>query len=382
MALLAFVGLAVSAELTHIHYRTHTDPTFRSVCAVSAKVNCETVAQSPYSVFLGVPVSVWGLLGYSVLALLSLWGLSAKRLHRGWPRGALLALTAVFCLVSAILGTISVTKIDSICLFCFSTYGINAALLVLAFLAAARTESGPLMAVMGDLRAAAQRPVGPALLCLAGLCSVAALLIAYPQYFHNVGWNDLPRLVSGSTEEGHHWIGATKPKLIIEEFSDYECPHCRKAHKQVRDLSARYRDQVRLMHRHFPLDNACNPIIPTPFHERACEFALAAECAAEQGKFWEMNDALFSVQEAIKAKDVDIRRLCVQIGLDSPRFNTCLESGAMKGKVASDIADGSAHGLSGTPTFYINDEPFVGFVPQEILEARLGKPPGASVSRP
>lgn len=372
IALLSIVGLGVSTELTLIHYRTHTDPTFRSVCAVSESINCETVAQSPYSVFLGVPVSVWGLLGYGLMATLALWGASRRRLHPGWPRGGLLTMAAVFLGVSAALGTISVTKIDAICLFCFSSYGINAAVLVLAWLAAARTETGSLGAVWQDLRTAASKPLWPILLGLATVGVAAAMIAFYPTYWHHVGWSDLPALPKGATADGLHWIGARKPTLVIEEFSDYECPHCRRAHKHIRAMAARYPNKARLIHRHFPLDNACNPIIPTAFHERACEFAIAAECAGEQGRFWEMNDALFSVQDTVKAKDVDVYRLCVQLGLDASQFKRCLSGEQAKAKLATDITEGTKREIQGTPTFFIDDHPFAGAVPDELFETRLG----------
>ena len=75
-----------------------------------------------------------------------------------------------------------------------------------------------------------------------------------PSYWKTPGWSDLPTLASGNDERGHHWIGAADPRLTIVEFSDYECPHCRAAHKAIRVLAARHPEQIRLVHRHLPLD--------------------------------------------------------------------------------------------------------------------------------
>jgi protein-disulfide isomerase/uncharacterized membrane protein len=372
MALLSLAGLAVSVELTRIHYLTHTDPSFHSVCAMSEKVNCETVAQSPYSVFMDVPVSVWGMLGYAVFVALCLWGLSRKKPHPGFPRGGLLIISAVFCVVSIILAIISFTKIDSICLFCFTTYGINAVLLVLCLLAAAGVEGGLFKAIWMDLSAAVARPYLLAFSLIGGLSIAAALNLFFPRYYHHLGWTDLPKLASGTTEQGHHWIGAEQPELIIEEFSDYECPHCRRAHKHVRSLAAAYPDKVRMVHRHYPLDNACNPAISSPFHQRACELAIATECAADQGKFWEMSDAIFSIQDTMRVQNINLGKLAVQLGLDAGEFKKCLESDSAKHKVSRDIADGTRKGIQGTPTFYIDDQPFVGIVPELVLEQRVG----------
>lgn len=372
MALLSLVGLAVSVELTRIHYLTHTDPSFHSVCAMSERVNCETVAQSPYSVFMDVPLSVWGMLGYTVFLALSLWGLARKKPHPGFPRGGLLLTSGGFCVISVMLAIISFTKIDSICLFCFTTYGINALLLVLCVISATGAPGGLSKALSMDLRAAVARPLWLALFLLGGLSIAAALNLFFPRYYHHVGWTDLPQLASGTTEQGHHWMGAKQPELTIEEFSDYECPHCRRAHKHARSLAADYPDKVRMVHRHYPLDNACNPAISSPFHQRACELAMATECAAEQGKFWEMNDAIFSVQDTIRVDDINLGKLAVQLGLDASEFKKCLETGATKHKVSRDIADGTRKGIQGTPTFYIDDQPFVGIVPEVVLEQRVG----------
>ena len=96
-ALLSLWGLWIAVELTQIHYMTHTDPNFHAVCALSEGVNCETVALSPYSVFMGLPVSVWGIYGYLFMAALSLWGMSKWRLHSAWPLGGMTLLSTFCC---------------------------------------------------------------------------------------------------------------------------------------------------------------------------------------------------------------------------------------------------------------------------------------------
>lgn len=373
--LLCLLGLGASVELTRIHVFVHTDPSYHSVCAVSEGLNCETVAISPYSVFAGLPVSVWGILGYLAMGGLAVSSLS-KRLHRAWPWGILLLLTVFSAGTSAVLAFISATRIDSVCLFCTATYVINAALLVLAALVGKRLGLGPLVRLARDLQALFTRPLATRAMGLAGVTTLGLLWGFTPCYWSTPGFSDLAGLCSGEDANGHHWLGAKTPKLTIVEFSDYECPHCRGAHKAMRALAAKYADRVRLVHRHLPLDNACHPGLRRPFHPRACAFSEAAECAALQGRFWDMNDALFSIQDTVKSAEVDPVELAVRLGLNRAEFQKCLESHATAERVAVDVKESMALGLNGTPSFIVGRRLFLGGIPEADFEKLLSEHAG------
>jgi protein-disulfide isomerase/uncharacterized membrane protein len=359
-ALLCLLGVGVSVELSRIHIFVHTDPSYHSVCAMSEGVNCETVAASPWAVFAGLPVSLWGVLGYLTMGSLALWGASKRRLHTAWPWGSLLLLSGFATAVSAILATISFSRIDSLCLFCMTSYAINGVLLIVAILATRPSRGWPINLLGLDVRAALARPRLIVPLALVGLTAVVLLEVFVPPYWRTTGWSDLPRLASGIDEQGHHWIGAEKPALTIVEFSDYECPHCRAAHKSIRLAAAKFTDKVRLAHRHLPLDMACHPGIQRPFHARACLFAEAAECAGLQGRFWDMNDALFAIQERVKAQDVDPVDLAVRLGIDRGQFKRCLEKRETAQRVQEDLREAMQRRLDGTPTFIVGEKVFLG----------------------
>ncbi len=369
--LLCLAGLGISIELTRIHYYTHTDPSYKSVCAVNDLVNCETVAQSPFSVFLGAPVSVWGILGYLLMSALGIWGLTGKRLHDTWPRGVLFSAITVSALASLTLGYISFLRIDSLCIFCTSLYAINLVLLILGVVLAVQSRANPLTLFARDTKAVIGKPVLLIALTVIGGGAVAALIILTPPYWQHPGWIELPRLPTGADQNGCHWIGAEDPLVTIVEFSDYQCPHCRKAHKEMRLEAAKYPDEVRLIHHHLPLDQACNEDIKKPFHNRACEFSKAAECGAAQEKFWEMNDALFSIQEHVRTADVDVELIAVQLGIDRSTFRDCMAEEGIPDCILSDIERARALNVAGTPTFYIRSQPFPGGLPEGALEAAL-----------
>jgi len=373
--LLCTLGVAVSAELARIHVFVHTDPSYHSVCAMSEGVNCETVALSPHAVFLGLPVAVWGIVGYLVMGAAALSGIGRRRRHSSWPWGLLLALACFSVAASAILAFISATQIASWCLFCMCSYAINAGLLVVAIVARRQARTRAIQLVILDAKALIRRPqlgVGAAVVTLVVLLGIELFV---PHYWKTPGWDELPRLHAGIDDNGHNWIGAQNPRVTVVEFSDYECPHCRKAHKEARLLAAKFPDQVRLVHRHLPLDRACHPGLRMPFHLHACRFAEAAECAGEQGRFWEMNDALFSTQDKVKAKNLDPMELAVRIGVHRSQFKQCMDSHATAPRIASDVQESMTRKLSGTPSFIIGDEILPGWVSESDLVSRLPATP-------
>jgi uncharacterized membrane protein/protein-disulfide isomerase len=369
--LLCWIGMGLSVELTRIHLLVHTDPDYHSVCAISENVNCETVAASPYSVFWGLPVSLWGMVGYAFIGLVAVFAL---RNRRPWPWGVLFLLALASLIASMLLAFVSVTLIDSVCLFCLVAYAINLALLVLCSVVVKRLpfRTRDLLAKDAkELVKGLKLAIGLVLPCLV----VIALLIALvPPYWRTPGWSDLPKLDSGTEDGWMHWIGARDPEITIVEFSDYECPHCREAHKAVRLLVAEHRERIRLVHRHLPLGMACHPGLSKPFHKRACAFAEAAECAGLQDAFWEMNDALFSIQGTVKAIDVDLVHLAVRLGLDRSRFKKCLDGREVADRIALSIEAAMKKKLRGTPSFLVGEHVFLGRIPREEMERLLHNP--------
>ena len=371
MLLLSLAGLGVSVELTDIHHATHTDPNFVSVCAMSDAVNCETVARSPFSVFLGAPVSVWGMLGYLILSFFCLWHIKGPRLHNAYPLGILTLLVATASIAAALLAFISYTRIDSICIFCMTLYGINMLLLLLMGGYLIRQRQNPARLIAKDILALISKPLILLALAVPILGATSGIMLGIEPYWQHIGWQELPELPTGVDKTGHHWIGATKPSLVIVEFSDYQCPFCRKAHKDMRLLAASYPDEIRLIHRHMPLDNACNEAIDRPFHQEACKFAKAAECAGEQNYFWKMNDALFSIQDTTRASDVDVELLAVELGIDRSSFKECMARPGYSSKLKEDMKEAKRRDIQGTPTFFIGSQPYEGKIPEITIQNAL-----------
>jgi protein-disulfide isomerase len=137
-------------------------------------------------------------------------------------------------------------------------------------------------------------------------------------------------------------------KIIIEEFADYQCPFCRKAQDTLKALKKKYGERLEIRFRHFPL----------PYHLSAKSAAMAAECARDQGKFWEMHELLFNGSPNFGFEWY--RDYARTLGLDLEKFMACYESSAKADIIERDLKEGEERGVSATPTFFINGVKLVG----------------------
>ena len=154
--------------------------------------------------------------------------------------------------------------------------------------------------------------------------------------------------------------GSANSKIVLMEFSDFECPYCAEANKTLKEFMAKHQDEVTLVYKHFPL---------TPVHPQAVAAAKAAWAANQQGKFWEYSDALFSQQKELgEALYVDI---ATNLNLDLDKFKsdrTLADNG-----IIQDMQLGQKLGLTGTPFFIMNGESFSGAVQLSEMEKVLAR---------
>jgi protein-disulfide isomerase len=149
--------------------------------------------------------------------------------------------------------------------------------------------------------------------------------------------------------------GRADAAVTILEFSDFQCPFCRSATETLKRIETAFAGDVRLVFIDFPL----------PIHADAPRAAEAAACADEQGRFWDMHDALFASQSALRQNDLE--RRAEQIGLDAARFQSCLASGRHTARWQQGRALGQRHGVAATPTFFVNGRMVTGAIPYETF---------------
>jgi protein-disulfide isomerase len=355
----SLLGVGVGLYLARLHQRAHSG--LSSFCAISEHVNCDRVATSPYSVVLGLPVAVWGVLGF---AALSAWGLLRRRPHAAWPAGLLLLASGGAAAASVALAAVSELVIGAFCILCAAAWTLAAATFVAAIRAARPVGAGT--AVRADLAALRARPalaLGTVALALAATAGAAA---AYPRY-----WNKPARpapagagaTTAASAVEPRPARASGEP-LVVEEFSDYDCPFCAQSFEKTRKALAG-RTDVRLVHRHFPLDPSCNPALQRAIHPEACELARAGVCAKTQGRGEEMDALLFETQ----GRRLPPTELATRLGLDVPAFRACLASREAADQVAADVAAGIRLGVRATPTFVVDGVAHAGELPAGVLDA-------------
>lgn len=172
------------------------------------------------------------------------------------------------------------------------------------------------------------------------------------------------------------FLGNKDAPVTIVEFTDLQCPFCRRAFVTTfPQLKKEYIENGKVLYvvKDFPLS----------FHPSALPAAIYANCANEQGKYWEVHDAIFNNQQkqgfgTIQFSENDIKQWISGIdGLDMKKLEACVKSGKYEKEIRQDISEGIAAGVGGTPTFFINGREVVGAQPysvfKQIIDSELAK---------
>ncbi len=150
--------------------------------------------------------------------------------------------------------------------------------------------------------------------------------------------------------------GPENAPVTIVEFSDFQCPFCSRVLPTIDQAVKVYGDQVRVVFRQFPLNS---------IHPMAQKAAEASLCANEQGKFWQLHDAMFADQQGLAVDR--LKGKAVELGIIAEQFNSCLDGGKFASQVATDLAEGSQAGVSGTPAMFVNGRFLSGALPFQQL---------------
>ncbi len=329
---LALLGLFDSLYLLWIY----TSPTRTMVCLGTG---CDTVRLSVYSHFWGVPMPVFGAAGFTLVALLIIAeslvapGLAIE------VRYALAGATGFGFLFSLYLEYLQGFVIHAFCAWCVTSGVVMTLLCGLAIYNV--VHPGP----------EADPPAQLAQLRRYFVVSVAALALGVPAFYQLSAHGEAPPPPPPPPAESaagvlvrpdSHVAGNPQAALTVVEFGDFECPVCGREEPVALEIRNKYAKQIRFVFRQFPL------IHTHPFAERMAE---ASECAADQGKFWEAVDKIYSRQDDL-SEDA-LKRDAAEIGLDTAKFNQCMGSGAEAARVKRDREDGLALGVNATPTFFI-----------------------------
>lgn len=402
---LSFVGVYLSGVLLGKHMHVPGAPAFlNSLCeSESGNLSCDAVLNSRWGVFppkpeegqesidkdapepVRIPVAYLGMAYYTVLLV---WYVAVGRpSHRGrmWQLG-LLGFNASGLAFSAWFVSVMFWELETWCLLCVGTHSINLLLLVVNVLLWPRKplaspavspdtkEAAPLAAEVLDRAHPTMR-----LAVVAGLLAAALIRLEYGealnsrlvqnnnqviaalQEFQKVGAGLVAQFTQGRTvgirlrsDDPIRYNDAEASTLVV--WSDFECSHCRKfGEKFEREIRGQLDNQVRMVFRHYPLSNECNPYVTRAKHPNACTAARLAEAVRMQGgtdKFWEVHDLLFAGQKQLKS--FDPAKVAKLLELNVDQLIADMDSEAVKKRIAADIEQGHKAGLRATPAIYMD----------------------------
>ena len=371
VVILLILGLSDTLYLAYSHYKNYTDVNFSSFCALSKAINCDTVSQSPWSIFLGLPLAFWGFFAYILFLTLCLATLKNRENSIAlWH--ILFLLGAIYSLAAIALGYIATTKIKAYCILCLASYAVSFSLLFFSWIIIRRFSAESFIAGLarGARHLCSSSALKGCLLSLFALfLGVQCFLPPYWQWQY-----DSPALAAniphGLTEEGLPWIGSESPAITIHEFTDYQCFQCSKIHQFLRRLIAEHPGKLKLIHHHYPMDHEFNTIIvPEPFHIGSGKMAMIGIYAASKNKFWEMNDALYALGR--QKEPFNTKALAKMTGFSSGELAAATQHPEIRESLLHDIRQGMKFEIVGTPTFVIDGKVHSGTLPAEILKQIL-----------
>ena len=367
MSALASVGVHVYLTM-HFYPLKFGFSSGQSICNINQKFNCDAVAASAYSSLLGIPLSLWGAATNAVLFVLILmswleWSDHPDRLKR-WT----LFLAGISLAASVVMGTIAVTQMQNYCLFCIIVYALSA---VIFFCIKPMVREPFWMNVKRDLPVLWAESKGVVI----GFALIPAVAyLGHQSFMRNFGDAQVDQMVMESIQD---WMAApvqnfvAKPALVsgpasdqasltLVEFADFRCSHCKHASYTL-DAFVHSNPDVRFEFYVFPLDGACNEKFSgSGGNGISCRLAYAVQCADNEGKGWEMQKAVFNIQDdvnrlnSISELDPMLAQTVAQVGLNWERMQACMTDPTTQDAIRAQAKQGTLVNVMGTPTIFAN----------------------------
>jgi len=384
----ALLGVASLAALYLLwgYVAKHLDPSHQSWCTFSATFDCDKLNLSNWGKVGGIPITVFAIAAYGGLAVL------ASLVVRGGARGRgalrlMLAGAGTAGAFGAVLLWVMIFQEEVYCLFCLTMDACALGVLVMSIHALRRQEGDEVDFVQPLMRAS-----------VVGIVVFLALFAWFhvkSKTFEEAKMAEVSEDVDLTTaapavemaasgdaggkarkiDDRNYFIpirssdatkGPEDATVTVVEFADFQCGYCKKLFYSLTPLKEKYKDEVRFVFKHFPMNTDCNDTIKNNRHRYACGAALAGECGRRQDRFWEMHDLMFKNQHKLKAGD--LRYYAREAGLEMASFEQCMKDPSTLKHIKDDIAMAADIEITGTPRTYINGRFLRGAVPQSTLE--------------
>ena len=385
VSLLVLIGIGVTIDLAYIYFQANfNEHALPSFCSINEFIDCDGVARTVESQFLGVPLAYWGLFLYLFMGLmLMVDGLKKipflKFLEVFKNKFHYIAtLGLISFLISMTLFGISYFEIKKLCVMCLVTYFLN---LLIGLVAATGLEGHFVGAVKQSwvdfVDALKPIPYRIAFLlvmaCAAGFLSwtytsakFSPALKGYRAFGEFIGMKTNIYAVKGNV------LGSKdSDAVVLKVYSDYMCPICYTANLMVHKVVTEFKN-VRVEHHNMPLDKACNKYMVDDFHIGSCISAKYGLAAEKQGKFWEVENVLFE-KPASTEKDILKNLKDSGIELNFEQLKKDANSKEVADAINEDIDFAFSKGLVGTPSLVLGKDTNMGVKPYPELKEWLIK---------
>ncbi len=366
LTILCLIGLALSIELCVVYYNSNfLRNAAPSICVINDMFDCDSVAKTTYSQFLGVPLAIWGLILYLFVLFMTyvdkisnIKFLSFLKVFKN-PTSYIFCLSLLSFCISMILGTISIFKINSICIFCFMTYFLD----LIISLTAKNWGSGiffELKNSVSDFIEAIKVKryafwffllvlLFASLLAYTSVSNVLSPQIAKRQNLLKE-FGNFKNIVDGRE------MGPKDAELVINEYIDFNCGGCFLANLYLHRIVNEF-ENVKVIQHNLPLDIACNKNMQNEGHKNSCLKARYALAADRQGKYWQMSDMLFSEGPNNEKEILEEARL---LDFDIKKLKEDAHSEEVEKELQASLKDSESRHLDATPTLIIGMKRYVG----------------------
>lgn len=366
IVLLALIGLALSIELCVVYYNANfAVDAAPSICAINDMMDCDSVAKTSYSQFLGVPLSLWGVILYIFFLFMSFVDKIKNIRFLGFleifknPASYIFCIALFSFIMSMILGGISVFKINSICIFCFMTYFIDLLIAIISKTKGISILKEVKISINDFIEAIKVKKYAISFVIVMSIFA-GILLFTYqtnilsPQTAEQIEmkkyFKNYDSITDGNT------MGPKEADVIIHEYIDYNCGGCFLANLYLHRIVMEF-ENVKVIQHNVPLERACNHNMQHEGHKNSCIKSKYALAAAKQNMYWQMSDILFEQSPENEKEIIEKARL---LDFDIKKLKEDANSEKIAEELQESIREADSKGITGTPTFLIGMRKIMG----------------------
>ena len=378
--ILVILGLLVTVDLAYIYYQANFNQyALPSFCAINDFIDCDGVARTTESQFLGVPLAYWGMFLYAFMLmllcvdflkkipLLKFLEVFKNKFHY------IAALGIISFTISMVLAGVSFFVIDKLCLMCVVTYVIN---LFIGLIAASGLKghfAGAIKQSWVDF-VDALKPIPYRIAfvlvmiaagCFLGWTYTSAEFSPALKFKRSFG-EFVNTKVNKYAVKGNILGSEDKDAIVLHIYSDYNCPMCFACNVMLHKIAKEFTN-VRIEAHSLPLDTECNKYLAQPFHVGSCTMAKYSLAAKEQNKFWEVESLFFEKKPANENSVIETLKNS-GLGLDMNKLAQDVKKQEILDEIQKDIDYAMDQNKMGTPLMKLGDELEMGIKPYPELK--------------